>query len=106
MAIAAPGSDIIVPVNGGGYQALSGTSFAAAHVSGVVALLLQLKPRLSPDAVTKILQSTAKDLGPKGRDDQFGAGLADAYRAILSLPPEVAGARPSASAPTQLMSGN
>lgn len=105
VAIAAPGSDIIVPVDSGGYQSLSGTSFAAAHVSGVVALLLQVKPSLSPEAVTKILLSTAKDLGPKGRDDQFGAGLADAYGAILSLSPEVAAAKPLA-APLRLTTGN
>ena len=105
IAIAAPGSDIIVPVNGGGYQSLSGTSFAAAHVSGVAALLLQLKPNLSPDAVLKTLQSTAKDLGPKGRDDQFGAGLTDAYRAILSLSPAVVGAT-TVSTPVHRASGN
>jgi hypothetical protein len=39
--------------------------------------------------VRKILQSTAKDLGPKGRDDQFGAGLANAYHAVRSLRPDV-----------------
>jgi hypothetical protein len=29
-----------------------------------------------------MLMATAKDLGPKGRDNDFGAGLADAYRAV------------------------
>jgi hypothetical protein len=90
IALAAPGVDIVLPARGGGYQVTSGTSVAAAHVSGVAALLLELKPGLAPDAVRKILQTTAKDLGPKGRDDQFGAGLADAYRAVLSLRPGTA----------------
>ncbi len=58
---------------------------AAAHVSGVVALLLALQPKIAPDAVRKLLAATALDLGPKGRDDQFGAGLADPYRAIVAL---------------------
>jgi subtilisin family serine protease len=85
IAVAAPGVDILLPVPDGRYQISSGTSFAAAHITGVVALLLEVKPGLSPDAVRKVLESTAKDLGPKGRDDLFGAGLADAYRAILAL---------------------
>ena len=89
IALAAPGVDIVVPATGGGYQVSSGTSVAAAHVSGIAALLLELQPGLAPDAVRKILQSTAKDLGPKGRDDQFGAGLANAYRAVRSLRPDV-----------------
>ena len=59
------------------------------HVSGIAALLLELKPGLAPDAARKILQSTARDLGPKGRDDQFGAGVANAYRAVRSLRPDV-----------------
>jgi len=45
---------------------------------------------LLPDAARRILLSTAKDLGPKGRDDQFGAGLIDAYQAIMSLEPKAA----------------
>ena len=54
-------------------------------MSGVVALLLEAKPGLTPQAVRKALLSTARDLGPKGRDDQFGAGLADAYGAVQSV---------------------
>jgi subtilisin family serine protease len=85
IAIAAPGVDIIVPALSKTYQVTTGTSVAAAHVSGIVALLLELNPRLTPQAVRKILLETAKDLGPKGRDDQFGAGLVDAYRALQSI---------------------
>jgi hypothetical protein len=35
--------------------------------------------------------STARDLGPPGYDPHFGAGLVDAYRAVLSIAPAVAG---------------
>ena len=35
----------------------------------------------------KILLSTARDIGPVGPDEHFGAGLADAYQAILALEP-------------------
>jgi subtilisin family serine protease len=85
IALAAPGVDILAPAPHARYQTTSGTSIAAAHVSGLAALLLERKPDLTPDAVRKILLSTAADLGAKGRDDHFGAGLADAYGALMSL---------------------
>ena len=84
VAVAAPGVDISVAAPNGGYSFTTGTSVAAAHVSGLVALLLERNPRLTPDAVAAILMQTAKDLGPKGRDDEFGAGLVDAYAAVLT----------------------
>ena len=65
----------------------TGTSVAAAHVSGVVALILARKPDADPETVRAILQSSAKDLGPSGKDEQFGAGLTDAYQAVLELEP-------------------
>jgi hypothetical protein len=85
IAVAAPGVDIVAPAPSGTYQFTSGTSVAAAQVSGIAALLLEAKPGLTPQAVRKALLSTARDLGPTGRDDQFGAGLADAYGAVQSL---------------------
>jgi subtilisin family serine protease len=88
IAIAAPGVDILLPAPDAGFQVTSGTSFAAAHISGVVALMLERRPNLSPDAVRRILMSTAKDLGPKGRDDQYGAGLVDAFQAITAVEPK------------------
>jgi hypothetical protein len=88
IAVSAPGVDILVAAPGGAYQVASGTSFAAAYVSGVIALILERRPKLLPDAARRIVLETAKDLGPKGRDDEFGAGLVDAYQAILSLEPK------------------
>lgn len=85
IALAAPGVDILLPAPGGAYQVTSGTSFAAAHVSGIAALILERRPDLKPDAVRNILTGGAKDLGPKGRDPQFGAGLADAYQSLMLL---------------------
>lgn len=87
IAVSAPGVDILVPSPDANYQVISGTSFAAAHVSGVVALILERKPNLDPDSIRKVLLATAKDLGPVGPDEQFGAGLADAYQALLALEP-------------------
>jgi hypothetical protein len=85
VAIAAPGVDILVAQPGESYKMESGTSFSAAFVSGVAALVLQRKPQLGPDAVKKVLLATAHDLGPKGRDDQFGAGLMDAFLAVSAV---------------------
>src|SRR5476649_1715125 len=81
IAIAAPGAQILVAIPDGGYEVASGTSYAAAEVAGIVALMLERKPNLTPDQVRGILQATARDLGPKGHDIMFGAGLADAYGA-------------------------
>jgi subtilisin family serine protease len=56
-------------------------------VSGAVALLLERNPSLTPAEVKKILMDTAKDLGPKGRDRDFGAGLVNALQAVTSVKP-------------------
>ncbi len=85
IAVAAPGVDILLPGPDGTYQLQSGTSFAAAHVSGVAALILERNGSLDPVAVRKILLATARDLGPRGFDSQFGAGLVDAFKATSSV---------------------
>jgi Subtilase family len=87
VAVAAPGVDILLPVPDGKYQMMSGTSFSAAYVSGLAALILQRNPALKPDQVRAILTRTARDLGAPGRDDLFGAGEADAYAAVLATAP-------------------
>src|SRR5262249_7602322 len=90
IAVAAPGVDGVGPAPGGGCQVSTGTSIAAADVSGIAALLLERRRHLTPDAIRKALLATAADLGPKGRDDQFGAGLADASRAVEFVGTEIA----------------
>ena len=97
IAVAAPGVELFLPGLNGTYQETSGTSFAAAEVSGAIALLVERKPGLTHDEARRILMSTARDLGPPGYDPHFGAGLVDAYRAVLSIAPAVAGT----SAPTE-----
>ncbi len=96
IAVAAPGAQILVAIPDNGYEMSSGTSYSAAEVSGIVALMLQRKPDLTPDKVKAILRATAKDLGPKGPDVMFGAGLADAFGAITAdiAPMAAAGRRP------------
>ncbi len=80
--VAAPGVDVLTTMPGATYGLSTGTSIATAHVSGVVALLLSARPGLSPKEVEDILTSTARDLGPPGRDDSFGWGAVDACRAL------------------------
>ena len=85
IAVAAPGVDIFLPAPGGKYQMTSGTSFSAAYVSGLAALILERNPALKPADVRAILTTSARDLGTPGRDDLFGAGEADAYGAVQAV---------------------
>ena len=94
IAVAAPGAQILVAIPDDKYEVASGTSYAAAEVSGIVALMLERKGDLTPDKVRDILLATAKDLGPKGRDVMFGAGLADAYGALMAEDAPMAAAAP------------
>jgi subtilisin family serine protease len=86
VAVAAPGVDVPVITPDGGLNVSSGTSIAAAHVSGAAALLLEHNPSLTPDALEKLLLNDALDLGPKGRDRTFGAGLIEPLAALQTKP--------------------
>ena len=85
VAIAAPGVDIFLPAPDGKYQMTSGTSFSAAYISGLAALMLERNPALKPGEVRALLMKTARDLGSPGQDDQFGAGAADAFAAVSAV---------------------
>ena len=87
VAVAAPGVDVIAAEPGGRYAFSTGTSIAAAHVSGLVALLLEKRPDLDLDGVRKLLAESARDLGAKGRDPIFGAGRIDAPAALARALP-------------------
>jgi hypothetical protein len=88
ITVAAPGVNILAAAPDGGYQMPSGTSFAAAQISGIAALLLERNPKLDAASVRRILMATAHDLGPPGHDDQFGSGLADALAAVNAATPK------------------
>jgi subtilisin family serine protease len=85
IAVAAPGVDIFLPAPDSKYQITSGTSFSAAYISGVAALLLERNPALKAGELRAILMKTARDLGTPGRDDLFGAGEADALAAVSAI---------------------
>jgi subtilisin family serine protease len=91
IAMAAPGVDILAAAPDGAYQIQSGTSFSAAELSGIAALMIERRPNLTPSAIRSILSSTAKPLTPETKSKSFSPRLADAYQAIsVDAPPPVA----------------
>jgi len=94
VAVAAPGVDVLVPAPKDAYQLTTGTSVAAAEVSGVVALMLERNSKLKPAEVRKILTSTAMRLGTATRDDNFGFGLVDPLRALQAAGPKISSVAP------------
>jgi hypothetical protein len=94
IAVSAPGVDILVPAPNAGEQLTSGTSVSAAQVSGIAALLIERNPALTPEEARTILTTTATPLGQKPREHDIGAGLANAWRAVLAVEPKSAASDP------------
>ncbi|HHR85754.1 MAG TPA: peptidase S8, partial [Candidatus Acetothermia bacterium] len=84
VAVAAPGEKVTSVFPGGYAGTSSGTSFAAPHVSGTLALILSSHPGISSAQAIALLEGTSIDLGNTGADRQFGAGLVDAASAVTS----------------------
>ncbi len=104
--LAAPGGDSSVDINGDGYPDgvlstggsvssgnlsyvytfLNGTSMAAPHVAGVLALMRSVNPALTPEDIESLLVTGAltDDIGSPGRDNQYGHGIINAQRAVLA----------------------
>jgi subtilisin family serine protease len=90
--IVAPGAHIFTTDRSGLYTTLDGTSLAAAHVSGALALLLSARPGLTADEQAALLRETAVDLGAPGPDAKFGYGRLNVNAAFLQAmqpPPAV-----------------
>ncbi|HKC55947.1 MAG TPA: S8 family serine peptidase [Vicinamibacterales bacterium] len=66
------------------YLPFQGTSMAAPHVSGLAAMLMQ-QGITSPAAVEAAMEKFATDLGPAGRDDQYGFGLINPRAALRGM---------------------
>ena len=101
VSVAAPGRDILGPLARADLQgtpyaveprplfAISGTSMAAPFVAGVAALVVEEFPDLTAAQVRTRLTDTAKDLGPRGFDPDFGYGAVNPAGALgLSALPE------------------
>ena len=118
--VVAPGGDTAADRNGDGYPDgilqqtfkgndatnfalyyLEGTSMAAPHVSGLAAMLFALNPTATADQVRHAIESTALDLGPSGRDNDYGYGLVQAASALAAMvPPPPTPTPPLPSGPT------
>jgi len=91
MELAAPGVNILSDFNDGTTRCWSGTSMAAPHVSGTVALVKSVKPGLTPIEVRQLLWETAYDITAghgyytqKGYDIATGKGLVQADKAVIA----------------------
>lgn len=82
--ISAPGQSIYSTVESGGYAALTGTSMAAPHIAGVLALEFAANPNLTANEAVSVLYATAHDLGDEGWDEGYGYGEVDAWRAVTT----------------------
>lgn len=83
--LVAPGVSIRVAAATEGshrYLIRSGTSFAAPHLAGAMALLIQAEPDISLEILEEVLKYSAIDLGVAGVDDDSGYGLLDVKAAF------------------------
>jgi len=81
----APGEGVVTDCNGVTCRQVSGTSFAAPHVSGALALVLQAFPNLSGRQAMDLLWRSARDLGAPGNDPVYGWGALDLQRAFAPV---------------------
>lgn len=102
--VTAPGYNVYssLPTNSYGYY--SGTSMAAPHVAGAVALLFQAYPDILPYEVAGILKNSAADLGTTGADYAYGHGRINIYNAIQTATSPIPSPTPTSNVtptPTQ-----
>lgn len=83
--VTAPGQLIRSAVPGNAYAYYSGTSMAAPHVSGAVAILRQKNPDATVDEIKTVLLNSARDLGNIGPDNTFGWGCIDIMEALRQI---------------------
>ncbi|MBE8378326.1 S8 family serine peptidase, partial [Leptospira borgpetersenii serovar Hardjo-bovis] len=88
--VSAPGSRIYSSVIEGNsletlttdYANYSGTSMAAPHVAGSVAVLMERFPYMTGEQIAQVLKTTTVDMGDPGIDALYGWGMIDLSKAI------------------------
>ncbi|TMW72542.1 peptidase S8 [Alteribacter natronophilus] len=88
--VSAPGVNVRSAVPGSGYEGgWNGTSMAAPHVAGLVALIKQVNSDLSHDDIAEIMEETAtprtNDQYPEAPNNGFGHGIINAYDAVAGI---------------------
>jgi subtilisin family serine protease len=83
--LAAYGDGTISTCPGTGYCGFGGTSSATPHIAGVVALMLSSNIEASPAFIAEALMSSAEHRGVAGKNNRFGAGLVQAYGAVVAV---------------------
>ena len=82
--LSAPGLDVLTLVPPDGYDFLSGSSIAAAHVSGIVALLLERDPALRAADIESLLVRTSRPVEREGADHRLVVSACDALAELSS----------------------
>lgn len=90
----AGGENVLSTFIGPDYDEIAGTSQAAPHVAGVAALLTA--KGLSGGEATRQVLATARDIGARGPDFVYGAGIVNARAAVAGLPADGTAAVPTA----------
>lgn len=80
--VAAPGVAITSTLPNNTYGTYSGTSMATPHVAGVAALVKSKFPNLTAGELLQVIRTSADDLGVPGKDDSYGYGRLNAYKAL------------------------
>lgn len=80
--VSAPGAGIWTTTRGGGYSAVSGTSFSSPATAGTVTMMMAANPKLGPVDVGNLLKSTAVDIGASGWDQYYGYGRVNTFAAV------------------------
>ncbi|MFZ1859430.1 MAG: S8 family serine peptidase, partial [Candidatus Competibacter sp.] len=86
-AAVAPGVEVVALSPNASYTLMSGSSLAAAHVTGVVALLLQQNPQATPDQIRTVLRATARPVAGSTPAGVPRLGLLDACAALARQNP-------------------
>jgi len=81
--LVAPGVSIYTTNLSNNYTVKSGTSFAAPHIAGVLALILSSGDVSYAEILERII-FTSSDLGEEGKDDYYGNGLINAYYSLIT----------------------